>query len=164
MSLLLPRPVAVSMALKAPSFRLLGSALWNDCSHAWAGVGGLSSCPLFSSQKIGKGRIRVPGLSSYNVSKTDSTLNSLSFPHAQAVHWSRRETLGLLQRMGWSNRKHSSEPTVIYVATESQIGMWTGHIVFFLEHCVIKAIFLQLEKKWAKDQLPEIADGRGTFS
>ena len=52
-----------------------------------------------------------------------------------------------------------------YVSKESQIGMWTGHIVFFLEQHVITAIFLQLDKKWGKYQEPEIAeDERGAFS
>lgn len=64
----------------------------------------------------------------------------------------RRRPLGLLEKWGWSNTKHSSEPTVIYVSRESQIGMWTGHIVFFLEQHVIKEIFLQLEKKWGKSR------------
>lgn len=62
----------------------------------------------------------------------------------------RRRPLGLLGKWGWSNTKRSSEPAVIYVSRESQIGMWTGHVVFFLEQHVIKEIFLQLEKKWGK--------------
>lgn len=34
-----------------------------------------------------------------------------------------RRPLGLFKRMGWNNTKHSSEPTVIHVSKESQIGM-----------------------------------------
>lgn len=67
-----------------------------------------------------------------------------------SVRWSRNESWDCLRGQGNGATHSTQEPSLIYVSKGSQIGMWTGHIVFLLEQCVIKAIFLQLEKKWEK--------------
>lgn len=105
---------------------------------------------FFPHRKLVKAELRF--LNSAYIMHLKLTLVSVlpPAPSSQAQFTeARRRPLGLLEKWGWSNTKRSSEPTVIYVSRESQIGMRTGHIVFFLEQHVIKEIFLQLEK-WGK--------------
>lgn len=112
--------------------------------------------PPFSHRKLVRAELRfLSSAYTTHLKPAPASLvpSCLSQPNTEAG-----ESLGLAHESGVTTPSPQRTLPLTCVSRGSQTGMWTGHIVLFLEQWVIKAIFLQEEKKQGKDQEPEMAE------